>query len=388
MANREELQIIRAARAGEAAAQLELGQRYLFGGAGLPKSLPTALYWLDRSARQDEQDAWMLIGRYVPFETVQQVSQPGKLYVWYERAFDAGVVQAGLVLVKLVLSQPAGAVSDAMRNKALRALQAAAHAGIAEAQWMLAQSIGHSSGDFLTTWPGRSNAEGRRLAGVPGAANYKRAVRWLSLAAEQGLPVAWHALSKILLKPECAQRSPVDARRCLELAAQAGHGPAQLELGAAIWRARREHESGDVLAVGWLRKAQAQGIEAASQMLERIAACARPALWAQTILARLSRDTIEHNPLLIARLELAACFGLSRTETLMIDLVAADRGHCLVVDLRNRHPHCKRRLILVRTAEERCTLERVTALFERVERGAKGSEGDYRQRLYRLKSLA
>ena len=34
MANREDLAIIRAARAGDAQAQLNLGQRYLFGGNG------------------------------------------------------------------------------------------------------------------------------------------------------------------------------------------------------------------------------------------------------------------------------------------------------------------------------------------------------------------
>ena len=42
MANREELAIIRGARAGRAEAQLALGKLYLFGSAGLPKSLPTA----------------------------------------------------------------------------------------------------------------------------------------------------------------------------------------------------------------------------------------------------------------------------------------------------------------------------------------------------------
>ena len=153
MANREELLIIRAARAGQASAQLTLGKRYLFGVSGLPKSLATALYWLDRAAQQDEKDAWILIGRHVPFETVQQVTQPSKLYIWYERAFEAGVAQAGLVLAKLVLGQVSGAVSEAMRGKALRALQAAAHAGIADAQWMLAQFLSRTDMVALHEWP-------------------------------------------------------------------------------------------------------------------------------------------------------------------------------------------------------------------------------------------
>lgn len=51
MANRDELMIIRSARVGQAAAQLALGKWHLFGG-GLPQSLATALYWLERAAEQ------------------------------------------------------------------------------------------------------------------------------------------------------------------------------------------------------------------------------------------------------------------------------------------------------------------------------------------------
>jgi TPR repeat protein len=229
------------------------------------------------------------------------------------------------------------------------------------------------------------DADGKRLHDVTGVANYKRAVRWLSLAAGHGLPAAWYALSKIYQKPECAHRSPAEARRCIEKAAAAGYGKAQLELGVTLWRARREHASNDVLAVAWLLKAKASGIAEAAALLERIAVRAAPAYWAKVILQRLSRAAADRNPLLVARVELAACFGLSRAEALLIDPKAADGGHCLVVDVRSLHPHCKRRLILVQTAQERSTLDRITAMFERVEGGA---EGNYRQRLYRLKTLA
>ncbi|HZW11788.1 MAG TPA: hypothetical protein VFF81_01165 [Noviherbaspirillum sp.] len=504
MANREELQIIRAARAGQASAQLSLGKRYLFGGAGLPKSLPTALYWLDRAAQQDESDAWMLIGSHVPFETVQQAAQPSKMYVWYERAFDAGVAQAGHVLAKLVLGQVPGAVSDAMRNKALRALQAAAHAGIPEAQWMLAQWMGHPDAALLHEWPSdlgvqatdneamlewatraarsgvvdaqlalaehawasgdhgtflkwalplardilkrtkpadpqllahdaslvlrcarslrhsdnfdpaelshllefaaqagdreaqlelglwlaRIDERGNRIPVAPGAANYKRAIRWLLLAAHQESGDAAYALSKIYLKPEYSHRNRKDARNFLEIAARAGHGRAQLELGMALWRARREREENDVLAVEWLQKAQAQGIIDAGRILGKIAYRAEPAPWARVILQRPPRAAVEKNPLLIARIRLAELFGLDRTEALLIDPKAADRGHCLVVDVRAQHPHSKRRLILVETVAERQALDRILAAFENVAYGPRGPEGNYRQRLYRLKSLA
>lgn len=506
MANREELLIIRAARAGEASAQLNLGKRYLFGSEGLPKSLPTALYWLDRAAQQDEADAWLLIGKHVPFETVQQTSQPSQLYVWYERAFDAGVAQAGLVLAKLVLGQVGGAVSEAMRNKALRALQVAAHAGIAEAQWLLAQTLSHSKSDKIAPWAGNANegeaagdaedmlawamraarsgvaeaqyalaehawasgdqagflkwglplarhlleqdngrgngqasprdaslavrcaralflsgdfdaaevsqlleigaragdrgaqyslglwlarmdANGKRISSIPGLANYKKSIRWLSLAAGQGMAEAWFALSRIYQKPECSQRSIVEAQRCLEMAAKAGHGAAQMALGMAAWRARREQESNDIRAAEWLQKAASQGVDGAREILLKVAPPASPAQWAQDARQRLTREMVDKHPLLAARIDLAALFGLSRSEALLIDVKAADQRHCLVVDVRALHPHSKRRLILVETAQERQALDRIASLFEGVNCGPDGPEGNYRQRLYRLKTL-
>jgi TPR repeat protein len=517
MANREELLIIRAARAGQAAAQLSLGKRYLFGGSGLPKSLPTALYWLDRAAHQDEKDAWLLIGSHVPFETAQQSPQPSKLCVWYERAYDAGVAQAGLVLAKLVLAQAKGAVNESMRNKALRALQTAAQAGIAEAQWLLAQHVrppaadipsdapammkeqeavmgseassridndimlewatraaqsgvtearhaladhawatrdyqdfvrwalplarefasrcvepsdaaiqspanhelnflsrcadaifmnaDHDPGEAVRFWEcaaraGERNAQfslglwfarmdvnGRRIPRIPGTANYKKSIRWLSLAAEQGVADAWYALSRIYLKPECSQRNLVEAQRYLERAAEAGHAPAQLELGITAWRTRRDQESKDVRAVYWLQKAAAQGSAEARALLAKIASCATPAPWAQHALRRLTRESASMYPLLAARLELAALFGLSRPEALLLDPKAADCGHCLLIDIRSRHRHSKRRLILLQTGEERQALDRLVRPFEYVDCGPEGPEGNYRQRLYRLRTL-
>ncbi|HJV87249.1 MAG TPA: hypothetical protein VJ698_17415 [Noviherbaspirillum sp.] len=502
MANREELLIIRAARAGQAAAQLKLGKRYLFGGSGLPKSLATALYWLDRAAQQDEQDAWLLIGRHVPYETVRQATHPSKLYVWYERAFDAGVAQAGLVLAKLVLGQVDGAVSEAMREKAMRALHAAAQAGIAEAQWLLAQSIGHGDGvamdqarpeddthraaddkamrewavraansgvvdaqyalaehawasgnrdEFLRwahplaervvdradaatlasrndisivtrcaqalfdsgafradiprflefasqagdsgaqrslgLWMARMDVSGKRMDAIPGPANYKKAIRWLQAAGQQGEADAWFALSRIFLKPECSQRNLTDARRYLERAAQAGCGAAQMELGLQLWRHRREDGLNDVQALAWLQKAQSQGIAEAQPLIDRIATRPEPEPWAQTLLGSLTREMSDLYPQLAARIELAALFGLSRTEALLIDPKTADHGHCLVVDIRAQHPHSKRRLIQVRNAGDRRALDRLVAIFEHVASGPDGPEGNYRQRLYRLKML-
>ncbi|HYD62111.1 MAG TPA: hypothetical protein VEC35_17235 [Noviherbaspirillum sp.] len=139
MANRRQLQLIRAARAGDPAAQLALGRHYLFGSDGLPQNFATALHWLDRAARQHVDDAWMLIGRHIPFAVAQQAGNMPQLAIWYEKAFDAGEMQAGLVFAQIVQALDGSAITPPMRNKAMHVLRTVAQAGIPEAQWMLAQ---------------------------------------------------------------------------------------------------------------------------------------------------------------------------------------------------------------------------------------------------------
>ena len=92
-------------------------------------------------------------------------------------------------------------------------------------------------------------------------------------------------------------------------------------------------------------------------------------------------------PFLAARIDLAYWFGLSRAEALLIDVDTADHGHCLEVDIRDEHPRSRRRLIQVQTGEQRQALDRVQRIFDAVDKGSNGPEGNYRQRLYRFRSL-
>lgn len=561
MANREELAIIRNARAGQVAAQLELGKLYLFGSAGLPQSLPTALHWLERAARQDCPPAWQLIGNHIPLELAQH--NASAVAQWYERAYDDGSLHAGLVFAQLVLD-PEAAPSQ-QHPKAVRALEDAARAGFPHAQWLLSQRQGRqpaaqpgtraapSSGaaqpapaagaagrpparppvsqsgqersprppgagaaqyaaldeawtarrwdDYLERalpqaralvsergeqgemrrfapdeitllsrcarlldpaldgvsglqaldagaaaarcQPGepavfwelaaaehdahaqlalglrcaRMRVDGRRCsngqvadvhvanahvanahvanahvanAHVANAhvANFKKAIRWLNLAGEQGLAEAWYALSRIYIKPEFSQRNVADAQRYLQRAAEMGYRDAQLECGHNAWRARRENENNDVRAVYWLQKAAAQGSHEAVELLRKIAPRATAAPYTETgrLLAS-HTDALAAHPLLAARIELAALFGLSRAEALLLDVGAADQGHCLVIDIRASYGRSKRRLVMVESAQEREALDRIVRLFEQVDCGPAGPEGNYRQRLYRLRTL-
>lgn len=545
MANREELAIIRNARAGQVAAQLELGKLYLFGSAGLPQSLPTALHWLERAARQDCPPAWQLIGNHIPLELAQH--NAGAVAQWYERAYDDGSLHAGLVFAQLVLD-PAAAPSQ-QHPKAVRALEDAARAGFPHAQWLLSQRQGRQpaaqpgtravppapaagaagrpparppvsqSGQERSPRPPGAGAaqyaaldeawtarrwddyleralpqaralvsergeqgEMRRFApdeitllsrcarlldpaldGVSGlqaldagaaaarcqpgepavfwelaaaehdahaqlalglrcarmrvdgrrcsngqvadvhvanahvanahvanaqVANFKKAIRWLNLAGEQGLAEAWYALSRIYIKPEFSQRNVADAQRYLQRAAEMGYRDAQLECGHNAWRARRENENNDVRAVYWLQKAAAQGSHEAVELLRKIAPRATAAPYTETgrLLAS-HTDALAAHPLLAARIELAALFGLSRAEALLLDVGAADQGHCLVIDIRASYGRSKRRLVMVESAQEREALDRIVRLFKQVDCGPAGPEGNYRQRLYRLRTL-
>jgi len=510
MANREELAIIRGARAGNAAAQLSLGERYLFGSAGLPRSLPTALHWLDRAARQDCAPAWELIGNHVPLELARQ--SPAPVVQWYERAWRAGVARAGLVYAQLALgprclAAPAGAdAADVMQ-----ALQAAAQAGFPEAQWMLAhqtesavpidrtemvhsypagqpspapgdaarlqraaeggvaearfalseqaweaqqwslyltrslplarslldaaQRLGraaprlapgevtlvsrcarllsegvtsdaHASAGpqevhrlwqlaaaeqdahaqlALGLWWARMGIDGRRDETLVGAANFKKAIRWLEQAGEQGLAQAWFALSRVYMKPEFSQRNIADAQGYLERAAGMGYREAQFECGNLAWRARRDHAGKDVQAVFWLQKAAAQNCPQAAAMLEKITPRCDSALFTETGALGARRDLSPTQPLLAARLALAALFQLTRAEALLLDVRAADHGHCLVVDIRASYGRSKRRLVQINPVQ-RQRFDQILSVFGNVDTGPAGPEGNYRQRLYRLRT--
>jgi len=503
MANREELAVIRGARAGRAEFQLALGRLYLFGSAGLPRSLPTALHWLDRAAQQGCAEAWELIGNHIPLDLARAGART--VTQWYERAYDNGLKRAGLVYAQLVLDAADGAAAPAGRDKALRALEDAAHAGFPEAQWLLAREHGMAApasasaaaepppstpagrhwlreaadsgmgpaqfaqlqqdwdsgardaylaralplarmlagseaahgrvaarlapdevlllsrcarllaavsapaahdGDgselhrfwelaaaeqdrhaqfALGLWCARMRVDGKRIAGGGGAANFKKAVRWLTLAGEQGLAEAWYALSRIYIKPEFSQRNVLEAQKYLELAAGMGYRDAQLECGNAAWRARRENENNDVRALFWLQRAAVQGCAKAAAAVRKIAP-RTPDAWRGLEEALGGRDLSAH-PLLAARLQLALGFGLSRAEALLLDVHGADRGHCLVVDIRASYGRSRRRLLPVETAQERQLLDRVRLAFDGIDCSPGGPEGNYRQRLYRLRSL-
>ncbi|HTN64914.1 MAG TPA: tetratricopeptide repeat protein, partial [Burkholderiaceae bacterium] len=455
-----------------------------------------------------EEEAWLLIGSHVSFDVVTLVPEPLRLCIWYERAADAGVAQAGLTWARLELAHRVNPPRPGLPRKALAALEQAAHAGLVEAQWLLAQELkkagnvpyapqsgpvtvqapadpgktvnpealawatraaangvvpaqralaerawaqqdkgaflgwalpvaraletqyakpdsasrmpakdavflarcaqalsgtgeseakerkrfwelaaeaGDKQAQFaLGAWFANMDERGERNAKVARRSNYRKAVYWLTLSSQQGLARAWYALYKIHLRsnPSGSQHRVASALRYLERAAEAGHGPAQLEMGKACRRSERQQGALEVRAAFWLQKAAAQGEAEAHDLLSKIAGRAAPLPWAQEAQRQLTHEVVTTYPLLAARIELAALFGLTLPEALLLDLNAADHGHCLVIDIRSMHGRSKPRLILIETGQERLALERIGRHFANIECGVSGPEGNYRQRCY------
>ena len=218
-------------------------------------------------------------------------------------------------------------------------------------------------------------------------ANYKKAIRWLSQAAEKGEARASYALSRIFLKPEFSRRSVAEARKYLEMAASAGHVRAQIEIGLVAWCQRRLDQRSDIKAVYWLLKAVGIGNEEAQKLLNKIEPPIRRADWVTSAKRAFTREMISQYPFLAARIELGYLFGLTRAEALLINVKAVDHGHCLEIDIREQHQRSRRRLIPILTGDQRQAVDHAARVFDTGDGTPLSNEGNYRQRLYRFRSL-
>jgi len=519
MANRNQASEMRKARAGDVSAQIALAKRYLSGELGLGQNEALALHWLNRAAVQGCVEAWMLIGSKISFDVAKASLDVASVVGSYKRAYDAGIVDAGLIFVKLALTLDSLRTDQSMRAEALQVLEAIAVLGVAEAQWLLAQivenasdrqenflpkgfvdkslapatfstsqpdtahwtisaanggvkeaqivlanqalancdyamflkwalpvartflqrtSIGTKLIDFLPvdqhltqlearllyecgialcTQPGVNINEAQRFLEIaaigdnelaqlslglsyaklehptlctppnPGKASFKKAILWLQRAGNKGLPDAWYALSKIYLKAEFGERSVLESERYLKRAAEYGHCAAQLEFGMRAWRRRHKEADADLIAVYWIQQAALQNNEEAKTLLESIAPRSKPTSWALKKLKLLTPEVKRVYPFLTSRIEIAATFGLTQLEALWIDVLKADHNYCLVVDVTANSPKTKRRLISITDTEERNKLDLAKNLFQGIECGIEGPEGDYRKRLYQLEKL-
>lgn len=215
-------------------------------------------------------------------------------------------------------------------------------------------------------------------AGVPHS--LKRAAFWLEKASRSGLAQATYELYRLFRRRAFSLKSNAIAQRYLATAATQGHPQAQFLLGLASLRDAISHNS-DVAAATWFSRARHQGhIQAAAvtALLYRRDAAAFPAGGKDP--AELIRQMARSRIAIAARLELALAFRLGLPETLLFDPAQADRGECLVIDVRSVLPRSKRRILLVENAQERALLDRVRRLLAAQDPHPTDVRGPYGQR--------
>lgn len=334
--------LAQAAEKGERAAQLRLACLHQ-AGDGVEASPERAYYWFEQAAIQGSLAAQQALA-----ERDWSKSDPAAMK-WLSQVAQRGDVRAcyryGVILLSMNRVE-----------EAVPWLRRAAEQDHAESQ--LALGLLHAARD------------GAQAPGV--AHSYKRAVQWLERGARLGLAQASFELSKVYSLRNFALRDPATAHGYLQQAAERGHAHAQYLLGLAYLRRRLEPDA-DVVSVTWLERAADLGHKEAAALLRRN--------WPDApevphSLAEARADAIRHiarSDLAVAvRLELACAFGLRLREALIVDPLAANRGNCLLVDLRGVHKRASRRIVLVRNSQQREALERAKRVlqFREEERGA------------------
>jgi TPR repeat protein len=306
MATHEELTLIRDARLGKTAAQLDLGARYLNGSAALPKNLEAAMHWLGCAAQQGSIEACTLIAQHIPLDCALAAHDATTLAVWFEQAFDAGITEAGLLFAKLVLQERDVEAAADLQERALAALHTAAHCGSHEAQWLWAGQLRRRGGCESTAlaWETRAAQRGLETARLALAeqawaqGDHDNFLAWAlpparaarNTAVDKGpgalSPGQVRALARcaetLASRPASCER---DIRTFWECAAACGDVRAQLQLGLWLAGMRADCEPslhGPALpdydmAAQWLVMAGRQGATDAWYALSRLYGSARHA---------------------------------------------------------------------------------------------------------------
>jgi uncharacterized protein len=230
----------KAATAGLRRAQLNLGTLY-FRGQGTPRDLIQARAWLEKAASDNDPYALYALGRAmddgqgtVPPDPVRAADlyrraaekghplaalryglalydgngikrDPTTGQRWIVYANTNGAPEAALALGDIAVRLPAGrdkAANDKVVQTAISWYEAAARAGVASAQFKLANAY---------------------FAGAGVARDPVQAMQWYDRAARQGLPEAEHAMGVWLIGGLAGTSDPVEGYKWLILAEAGGH---------------------------------------------------------------------------------------------------------------------------------------------------------------------
>jgi TPR repeat protein len=149
---------LRAAELGSMVGQVEMAERYLVGGLGVPQDIDQSEKWFRKAADQKSID-----GYYGLAQVYSQKQNHTEAANWYRKAAEKGKVEAQFNLGVMYYNGE-GVLQDDI--EAAKWFGSAAHQGDAESQYIL--GIMHMDGQGVTK-------------------NYIESHKWLNLAASAGL---------------------------------------------------------------------------------------------------------------------------------------------------------------------------------------------------------
>lgn len=205
----------RAASAGHRRAQINIGLLY-FRGQGVPRDLVQARAWLEKAAADDDPYALYALGRTMEDAQGLAGQDPVRAVDLYRRAAEKGHPFAALRYA-LALSEGVGVKRDPV--KAQQLLLRAQQAGVPEAALAL--------GDMAARMPpSRDKAANARVL--------QSAVAWYEVAAHAGVASAQFKLANAYLAGAGVGRDPVQAQLWYGRAAHQGLPEAQYALGMLL----------------------------------------------------------------------------------------------------------------------------------------------------------
>lgn len=343
--------VLQAAEQGDRRAQLRLAMFYQHGDL-VARDERQAMYWFERAAEQGSVAAQMAFADHLWKQADPAAAK------WLKALVSTGDSEICFRYGSVLLA-------GGRTREAASWLRRAAEDGHPEAQLKYGLL-------FATPRNGK-------LGNMPNS--YKKTAHWLEKASRQGSTKASYELSRLYALRSFSLRDSAMARRYLEKAAQQGHAHAQYLTGKAYWRLRRVESDADATAVAWLVRASCQDHAAAAGMLDSI--CTVPRAPSPEVLQTQRaaiRAAAKFNLPLSTRLELAQVFGLQRAEMLLLRPADADRGECMLIDLRTVLKSARRRLVPILDASARGVLDRAIRLLDSARPHPGDFQGNIRER--------
>lgn len=259
------------AEKGDAAAQCELGRRYL-SGEGVAEDTAEAMNWYSKAAEQGNADAQLLLGQWYENGT-NVAADKAEALKWYRMAGEKGSAELQL---KLATWYDYGIATFPNWDEAKNWYAKAADQGNVDAQYRLASYYAQFSNKapalkYYRMAAQQGHAKSQLVLGewyengTGGPQDREEAVKWYLQAAENGMAEAQYPLGR--LYDRMGQPNRVNAEKWYRLAAERGVPEAQCALAEYYQHGYITGVADREEARKWYEKAVKQGYAQAQRAM-------------------------------------------------------------------------------------------------------------------------